>query len=191
MAALKQLSTIDNSKGIDIKEPNTQHPKAKAFMLAQVPADEQMITTLAETDLASEMYVLDQIKDIPSHYPSTVKTSIQNWLKENHFDDVDNDVCIISPFIPNLRGFIVEIFDRDYAEHYSHAIASKTSIKVKGLYTIIEDTLDEIEDVVSTGDSAAISKVKKLKDKEAIENQQAVEKAKIINKRLWWEKILT
>ena len=185
MGSMKQLSTKDNVGDMALKRANTQHPKSKAFLLAQVPADEQMIVAIAETEFASEMYVIDAESDIPEHIPTETKTTIQLWLKENKFEERDDDVCIISPFIPNLRGFIVELFDRSYAEKYSHTIASQSNVKVKGLFAIIDDLENDEFENTSLSDSSLNQKVQELKHSEEDENRQAVEKAKIINNRLW------
>ena len=185
MSSMKQLSTKENVEDISLKRANTQHPMSKAFLLAQVAPDEQLIVSIAETEFASEMYVIDDEKDVPEHIPTETRNTIQLWLKENKFEERDDDVCIISPFIPNLRGFIVEIFDRSYAEKYSHVIASQSNVKVKGLFAIIDDLENDEFENTSLNDSSLNQKVQELKHKEEDENRQAVEKAKIINNRLW------
>jgi len=166
---------------VDLARAKTKHPKAKAFLLAQVSPDVDLIIKMAEQDFATEMYVIDMIKDIPQHFPQKVRQQIEEFLKENRLDERDNDVCVISPFLDVFRGFIVEIFDRaDAEEMIEKLINNGFEGKIKGM--IFKDLSTPNRTYYIDGQLDAHDRTQRRLNEEAME--EAISKAKVIN-RMW------
>jgi len=166
---------------VDFRRANAKHPDAKAFLLAQVEPEVDVIVKMAGDVFGNEMYVIDVTDDIPKHFPQIVKKQIEDFLKKNEFDERDNDVCIISPFIDLFRGFIVEIYDREKAEKMIQSLIDK-GFEGKILGMIFKDLSKPNRTYHIDPKLDAHDRRQKRLNEEAY--NAAINKAKVIN-RLW------
>ena len=173
--------TAPTQDNIGFARARTQHPQSKAFLLAQVEPDTDVIIKMNEEEFASELYVIDMVDQIPAHLPERIKSEIKEFLTENKMDDRDGDVCIISPFIDVFRGFIVEIFDRAVGEKVVDGLINNGFDGViKGL--IFKDLSTPNRSYHIDSELDAHDRREKRLNEEAM--KQAIDKARIINK-MW------
>ena len=126
---------------IEIKSPDTageiapgysKHPNALYSELLQVAADPSIVE-MYEVSYGDDLWVIKTMDDLPKNLPHQIYEKIHKVLTDRNFDKSLDEVAILLPFVGYLRGFIFEIFKKDFAyEYIDELIKGIPNLKVHG-----------------------------------------------------------